>query len=119
MRFVIPAHSEKIEDTPAELFARGDGFLIGDTESLTYFWIPNPYRNVSAHVGPDVVNLVLRLGAKRVYAVRFGPNVRKLLEKNGIEMVILPNKTECVACYLRQPEQPEEVRYTLCPVPVY
>lgn len=101
----IPAVSDNIEEFPAKFFARGEGFLIIDTDSGQYWWIPNPIQANKGHVGPDVVNKMVELGVTRIIAHKFGPNVAYLLHKNQIEYVISDGEQVPVKVYIERIEK--------------
>jgi len=104
MKIVIPAISDNLEDLPAQFFARGEGFLVLDTDSGHFSWIANSFQNEKGHVGPDVVNKMIELGVTRIIAHKYGPNVAYLLHKNQIDYVISDGEHVPVKVYVERIE---------------
>jgi predicted Fe-Mo cluster-binding NifX family protein len=87
MKIAVATEDNESSSTISTQGARALFFLVFDADGDLSEILENPYADNSAHVGPDVANMLIRLKVTTVVAGRFGPRFKQALQENRIECI--------------------------------
>ncbi len=77
-------------DPSAEISSQGARalfYFIFDADGHLGEILENPYADNTAHVGPDVANMLINMHVTKVVTGRFGPKFKEALKKNHVECI--------------------------------
>jgi Uncharacterized conserved protein len=97
----ISTNKNNVKATVSPHFARCEWFCLLNTDTKEYSFIENPLFNQQNHVGPHVVELLIKKGISAVIAGRFGAKVIDTLIKQNIQMII-PDSSKTIAKIINQ-----------------
>ena len=89
MKVAITSTGNDLESTLDERFGRCSFFVIYDTETKGYEFIPNGNRDVEEGAGPASVQLIASRDAEKVISGEFGMKVKSLLDSLKIQMIVI------------------------------
>jgi len=82
-------------------FGRGKYFCIYDDESGKFEFIKNENAEAQGGAGTKTSEKVIELGVKKVISGDFGPKAKDLLNRFGIQMVIINNANKTIMDIIR------------------
>jgi len=82
-------------------FGRGQYFCIYDDESGKLEFIKNENAEAQGGAGTKTSEKVIELGVKKVISGDFGPKAKDLLNRFGIQMVIINNANKTIMDIIR------------------
>jgi len=82
-------------------FGRGKYFCIYDDESGKLDFIKNENAEAQGGAGTKTSEKVIELGVKKVISGDFGPKAKDLLNKFGIQMIIINNADKTIMDIIR------------------
>ena len=82
-------------------FGRGKYFCIYDDESGKLEFIKNENAEAQGGAGTKTSEKVIELGVKKVISGDFGPKAKDLLNRFGIQMVIINNADKTIMDIIR------------------
>ncbi len=82
-------------------FGRGKYFCIYDDESGKLEFIKNENAEAQGGAGTKTSEKVIELGVKKVISGDFGPKAKDLLNRFGIQMVIITNANKTIMDIIR------------------
>ncbi|MDC1106695.1 NifB/NifX family molybdenum-iron cluster-binding protein [Prolixibacteraceae bacterium] len=89
MKVVITSTSDSLTSTFDRRFGRTAWFCILDTEDDAIRFIPNEHLNASNGAGLKAAEMMGELKVSKVISGDFGPKAKQLLDKLGIQMVVI------------------------------
>ncbi|QZT37629.1 dinitrogenase iron-molybdenum cofactor biosynthesis protein [Halosquirtibacter xylanolyticus] len=89
MKIVITSMSDSLTSTFDRRFGRAAWFCILDTEDEAIRFIPNEHVNASNGAGLKAAETMGELKVTKVISGDFGPKAKQLLDKFGIQMVMM------------------------------
>ncbi len=89
MKVAITSTGNNLESTLDQRFGRCAYFVIYDTESKGYEFIPNKGRDAEEGAGPASVQLIASRDAVKVISGEFGMKVKSLLDSLKIQMIVI------------------------------
>ena len=96
MKTIITSTGHK-ESAPFDLrFGRAAWFCLYDDETGKSEFFENNNLNDGHGAGQKAAELVMELGATRVISGDFGPKAKDILDRFGVQMVILPDEEQTV-----------------------
>ncbi len=96
MKTVITSTGDTLQ-SPFDLrFGRAAWFCLLDESSGKTHFFENTQKDADHGAGPRVAEKMAELGADRVISGDFGPKAKQLLEKIGIQMVMMDNASDTV-----------------------
>ena len=97
MNTLISASGNTLDSSFELRFGRAAWFCLLNEETGETSFYENDVNESSIGHGTKVVELVIKLGATKVISGDFGQKSRELLEKTGIQMVILTDDSSSIA----------------------
>ena len=82
-------------------FGRGKYFCIYDDENGKFEFIKNENAEAQGGAGTKTSEKVIELGVKKVISGDFGPKAKDLLNRFGIQMVIINNANKTIMDIIR------------------
>ena len=70
-------------------FGRAEWFCVYDSDTREVRFVRNDFAADTGGAGPKAAERMSEIGARRVISGDFGPKAQNLLEKSGIQMVII------------------------------
>ena len=143
MKIIVATNTGGLEDSVSPVFGRCQTFTVVDAEGNEIKRakvVPNQFAAAVHGAGIQAAQWVANQGAKAVIAGNFGPNVMRILQQAGVEMVVSHGVVrEVVEKYLRgelisssspssppqpyypqpQPAYPQPAPYPYYPLPYY
>jgi predicted Fe-Mo cluster-binding NifX family protein len=89
MKVAITSTGNNLESTLDQRFGRCSYFVIYDTETRGYEFIPNSGRDAEEGAGPASVQLIASREAVKVISGEFGMKVKSLLDSLKIQMIVI------------------------------
>lgn len=95
MKAAITSTGNSLDSKMDQRFGRCAYFVIYDTSSDGFEFIPNPGKNSPEGAGPAAAQLVASRDVKKVISGEFGIKIKSLLDRLKIQMIVLrePDKT--------------------------
>ena len=88
----ISVNGNNIEAGIEECFGKSHYFFIADIPQKNFEFIKNPAMDLPKMSGKKAAMHLARIGVKAIFSGNFGVEVKKILDKNDIQIVILnPN----------------------------
>ncbi|MFA8450270.1 MAG: NifB/NifX family molybdenum-iron cluster-binding protein [Bacteroidales bacterium] len=92
MKTVITSEGNSVNAEFDLRFGRAAYFCIVDENSGSVEFIPNIHKDSLGGAGTKASETILEHGVKKVISGDFGPKAKDVLEKFGVQMVILSEK---------------------------
>jgi len=89
MKVAITSTGNTLESNLDQRFGRCAFFVIYDTGTKGFEYIPNPNKEVQEGAGPASVQLVASRDVKKIISGEFGIKIKSLLDSLKIQMIIL------------------------------
>ncbi len=95
MKAAITSTGNSLNSKMDQHFGRCAYFVIYDTESDGYEFIPNTGKDAPEGAGPAAAQLVASRNVKKVISGEFGIKIKSLLDRLNIQIIVLkePEKT--------------------------
>ncbi len=97
MKTIITANGSDVNATLDPRFGRCEFFCILDEETGETEFIENKAKLQSSAAGTTAAETVIEQGVKKVISGDFGPKAKSLLDRFGIQMVILKDEGQIIA----------------------
>ena len=99
---------ENNPNSPIEdCFGKTRYFCLFDDSAGKIEFVLNPGNNLPAYSGKKAVAFLVSLGVTSVISGNYGITVKKLLDKHGIQTVIIPSKYETLSQLLGVMKPPD------------
>jgi predicted Fe-Mo cluster-binding NifX family protein len=89
MKIAITSTGNSLESTLDQRFGRCSYFLIYDSETKGFEFIPNPNKDAQEGAGPASVQLVASRNVQKIISGEFGIKIKSLLDSLKIQMIVL------------------------------
>jgi predicted Fe-Mo cluster-binding NifX family protein len=89
MKIAITSTGNNLESKLDPRFGRCGFFVIYDTETKGYEFIPNPNKDIQEGAGPASVQLVASRNAVKIISGEFGIKIKPLLDSLKIQMIVI------------------------------
>lgn len=83
-------------------FGRASWFCVFDESTHAIEFHANPYKHSEHDAGTNAASLAVELSVKRVISGHFGSKANHMLDKNGIQMVLLPSTETTLQHIIKQ-----------------
>ena len=95
MKVAITSSENSLDSKLDQRFGRCAYFVIYDTETKGYEFIPNPNKDSTEGAGPASVQLVATRHVNKIISGEFGIKIKSLLDSLKIQMIVYkePEKT--------------------------
>jgi predicted Fe-Mo cluster-binding NifX family protein len=85
--------SENIKNAKIEdCFGKSEYFFIINKQTKEYHFEKNPAKALLKHSGQKAALFLIKKGVKTIISSNFGVPVKKLFDKNNVQMVIISSK---------------------------
>ena len=88
----ITVSEDNMDSKLEECFGKSRFFFIADIDNKNYKFLKNPGLEFTNMTGKQAALFLIRNGVKTVVSSNFGVSVKKIFDKNKIQIVILSNK---------------------------
>lgn len=75
-----------------ECFGKSEYFFVVDKQTKESYFVKNPAKELVKHSGRDAALFLIKKGVKTVISANFGIPVKKLFDKNNIQMILISSK---------------------------
>ncbi|MBU0487274.1 MAG: diguanylate cyclase [Bacteroidetes bacterium] len=89
MKVAITSTGNTLESNLDQRFGRCAYFVVYDTDTKAFEFIPNPNIDAEQGAGPASVNLVASRDVQKIISGEFGMKVKPILDSLKIQMVVL------------------------------
>ncbi len=89
MKAAITSTGNSMDSKMDKRFGRCAYFVIYDTESDGFEFIPNTGKHTPEGAGPAAAQLVAARGVNKVISGEFGIKIKSLLDRLNIQMIVL------------------------------
>ncbi len=96
MKTIITSTGETIDSGFDGRFGRAQWFCIYDDSSRNYEFIRNEFSIDVRGAGRNAAAWAAGLPAKRIISGDFGPGAKDILDRAGIQMIIIPDRDQSV-----------------------
>ena len=95
MKVAITCTENSLESKLDQRFGRCAYFIIYDTDTKGFEFIPNPNKDFTEGAGPASVQLVASRNVSKIISGEFGIKIKSLLDSLKIQMIVYkePEKT--------------------------
>jgi predicted Fe-Mo cluster-binding NifX family protein len=102
MKTAITSKGSELTAQFEKRFGRTAYYCIYDENSERTSFIPNEQANAHGGAGTNAAGKMLELGIKRIVSGDIGPKAKELLEKYGVEMVLLKDEGQTIQEIIQQ-----------------
>jgi predicted Fe-Mo cluster-binding NifX family protein len=88
----ISVTEENLNSKLEECFGKSHFFLLIDSKSKKYRFVKNPGVEFSKFSGKKAALFLVRNGVKTIVSSNFGAFVKKIFDKNKVQMVIISSR---------------------------
>jgi predicted Fe-Mo cluster-binding NifX family protein len=102
MKIAITSEGNQLNSSFDLRFGRAAYFCLFDDETRQTEFVKNEFAQAQGGAGTKAASTMVERGVKKVVSGDFGPKAKDLLDKFGIQMIIMPNGHETVANILEK-----------------
>lgn len=89
MKIAITSTGNSLDSFVDSRFGRCAWFVVYDTDSKSFEFIPNPHKNMDDDAGPSSMKLISSRDVKKIVSGDFGFKIKPLLDKLKIQMIVI------------------------------